>query len=282
MTMNYPNSGPPDELILFLDFDGVLHPEGVGAELEFCHLDNFEQVMREFSQVQIVVSSSWRLGESIEDLRSHFSIDIQDRIVGITQRLPEFDSMRGPRQRECEAWVSEHRPQARWLALDDRAQYFDARCQHLVLIPHVHDGGAGLEGAHVEILRQKIAELLELVVIDPAAMVLARSVLRCSRVLGLDTHTLADLLGVDPNYIEDMQRGVVGLDPSGRPGELANNLIRCVIALHSLVGGNTEMMPAWLKSFNTGLKAVPIELMRQSHGLKKVAEYLESLLQTGN
>ncbi|MBU0589191.1 MAG: hypothetical protein KJ852_16600 [Gammaproteobacteria bacterium] len=280
--MNNPNSGPPYEWILFLDLDGVLHPEGVGAELEFCHLDIFEQVMREFPQVQIVVSSSCRLGESIEDLRSHFSIDIQDRIVGITPRLPEFDSMRGQRQRECEAWVSEHRPQARWLALDDRAQYFDAGCQRLVLILHVHDSGAGLEGAYVETLRQKIAEMLELVVIDPAAMVLARSVTRCSHVLGLDTNTLADVLGLDPNFIEDMQRGVAGLDPSGRHGELANTLIRCVIALHSLVGGNTEMMTAWLNSFNSGVKAVPIELMRQNRGLKKVAEYLESLLQTGS
>lgn len=282
MTMNYPNSGPPYEWILFLDFDGVLHPEGVGSELEFFHLNDFEQVMREFPQVQIVVSSSWRLGESIEDLRSHFSIDIQDRIVGITPRLLEFDSMRGQRQRECEAWVSEHRPQARWLAVDDRAQDFDDGCQNLVLIPHVHDGGAGMEGAYVETLRQKIAEMLELVVIGPAAMVLARSVTRCSHVLGLDTHTLADVLGVDPNFIEDMQRGMAGLDPNGRPGELANTLIRCVIALHSLVGGNTEMMTAWLNSFNSGVKAVPIELMRQCHGLKKVAEYLESLLQTGS
>ena len=281
MTMNNPNSGPPYEWILFLDFDGVLHPEGAGAELEFCHLDNFEQVMREFPQVQIVVSSSWRFSESIEMLLLHFSNDIRERIVGITLRLLEFDSMRGQRQWECEAWVSEHRPQARWLALDDRAQYFDAGCQNLVLIPHVHDGGSGLEGAYVEILRQKIAEMLELVVIDPAAMVLARSVTRCSHVFGLDTHTLADVLGVNPNFIEDMRRGVTGLDPSGRPGEPANTLIRCVIALHNLVGGNAEMMTAWLKTFNSGLKAVPIELMRQSHGLKKVAEYLESLLQTG-
>ncbi|WP_460488601.1 HAD domain-containing protein [Curvibacter fontanus] len=48
-------------LYLFLDFDGILRPEGVGPELEFCHLQSFESLMRQYPQVWLVWSSSWRL-----------------------------------------------------------------------------------------------------------------------------------------------------------------------------------------------------------------------------
>lgn len=36
----------PTNVYLFLDFDGVLHPEGVGPELEFCHLETIEDLIR--------------------------------------------------------------------------------------------------------------------------------------------------------------------------------------------------------------------------------------------
>nr|MDP2191459.1 HAD domain-containing protein [Rhodoferax sp.] len=158
-----------DQLILFLDSDGVLHPDGVGTDLEFCQLDNFEGVMREFPQVRIVVSSTWRLSESVEELRRHFSADIQERIVGVTPRVGNHDSVRGQRQRECEAWIRENSPDVPWLALDDWARYFDEGCENLVLIPHVYDGGAGLEGEYVEGLRMRIGEMLGSMATDPAA-----------------------------------------------------------------------------------------------------------------
>ncbi|WP_205895069.1 HAD domain-containing protein [Metapseudomonas otitidis] len=51
-------------MILFLDFDGVLHPEYDGqatpADVVFCHLPRFEAVMRDHPEVEIVISSTWR------------------------------------------------------------------------------------------------------------------------------------------------------------------------------------------------------------------------------
>lgn len=150
-----------DRLVLFLDFDGVLHPEGVGAELEFCHLGTFEQLMREFPQVLIVVSSTWRLEVSWDRLKQHFSPDIQPRLVGVTPSLSELQGVRGQRQRECEAWLRQHANESpntsvHWLALDDRESYFDEGCENLVLLPHVHAGGTGLEGEYVELLRCRL------------------------------------------------------------------------------------------------------------------------------
>ncbi len=47
-------------MILFLDFDGVLHPEYDGqatpADIVFCHLPRFEGVMRDYPKVEIVIN----------------------------------------------------------------------------------------------------------------------------------------------------------------------------------------------------------------------------------
>ena len=51
-------------MILFLDFDGVLHPEGedhiLNGGADFCFLPRLETLLREFPFVKIVISSSWR------------------------------------------------------------------------------------------------------------------------------------------------------------------------------------------------------------------------------
>ncbi len=49
-------------MILFLDFDGVLHPEYDGqatpADIVFCHLPRFEGVMRDYPKVEIVIRAT--------------------------------------------------------------------------------------------------------------------------------------------------------------------------------------------------------------------------------
>lgn len=148
-------------LYLFLDFDGVLHPEGVGPELEFCHRQGFEELMRQYPRVRIVLSSSWRLHLPFEKLITIFSSDLQDRIVGATPHLQELVAERGHRQRECEQWLATNAPGAPWLAVDDRASYFDAVCPQLVLLPHIHAGGTGLEGQALALLKQRIDQEIE-------------------------------------------------------------------------------------------------------------------------
>ncbi|WP_158592272.1 HAD domain-containing protein [Noviherbaspirillum sedimenti] len=48
-------------MILFLDFDGALHPEfcNQGEEL-LCHREKLEMILHDYSQVEIVISSIWR------------------------------------------------------------------------------------------------------------------------------------------------------------------------------------------------------------------------------
>src|ERR1035437_4587503 len=126
-------------MILFLDFDGVLHPQyedqPVPVDVAFCHLPRFEAVMRNFPAVQIVISSSWREQFSLDKLRSKFSADVSARIIGVTPVFPS-DHPRMVEQRESEivAWlVAQGRIAEPWLALDDAAWQFKHHRDHLVV-----------------------------------------------------------------------------------------------------------------------------------------------------
>lgn len=112
-------------MLLFLDFDGVLHPQYEGQavpdDVAFCHLPRFEAVMRDFPAVNIVISSTWRMQFDLDALKGRFSEDIASRIVGATPQL----ATNGPHmveQREAEimAWLLANDRQGQpWIALDD-------------------------------------------------------------------------------------------------------------------------------------------------------------------
>lgn len=96
-------------MILFLDFDGVLHPEGEDHTLnggtDFCFSPRLEALLREFLHVRTVISSSWHEQLRYETLLKPFSSDIRARILGATPHSG-FGPPPPYRQREGEilAW----------------------------------------------------------------------------------------------------------------------------------------------------------------------------------
>ena len=126
--------------ILFLDFDGVLHPTG-SASVKFSQLPMLEAFLREppAQNIRIVVSSTWRDAYSLNALRRFFSVDIAPRIVGCTTTLEEYDSDY-ERGEEIEAWLAEHASSAEWIALDDHSQGFSPRLRSRVLITESSTG----------------------------------------------------------------------------------------------------------------------------------------------
>lgn len=68
--------------LLFLDFYGVLHPKHCHESKRFCCLEVFEQAVRQAPDIDLVVTSTWRLQNSLEQLRKRFSIDVAARIAG--------------------------------------------------------------------------------------------------------------------------------------------------------------------------------------------------------
>ncbi|NJA90137.1 hypothetical protein HCX48_13030 [Rhodocyclus tenuis] len=126
-------------MILFLDFDGVLHPQYEGqaapADVAFCHLPRFEAVMRDFPDVEIVISSSWREHLPLDALRARFSLDIAARISGTTE-LPVYVTeppLIERREWEIVSWlIAQGRQDEPWIALDDAVWQFKEHRQRVV------------------------------------------------------------------------------------------------------------------------------------------------------
>lgn len=138
-------------MILFLDFDGVLHPRptiGRSGETDlFRSLHLLEDVLRQVAEVDVVISSSWREQHPLDELREYFSEDLRERIVDTTPlpgediELAPPELVEYPRHTQCVAWLARRRPAGiRWLAIDDIAEDFAPRCANLLLV----DGSIGL------------------------------------------------------------------------------------------------------------------------------------------
>jgi hypothetical protein len=165
-------------MIVFLDFDGVLHPEFDTDDPErlkqnsalFCRLPLIEAVLREFPQVEIVISSAWRMyfmdiEDALKHLRAHFSFDIAQRVVGVTPQYKYLNPGDAPdglsrftRPWECEVWVRWHRqPGTRWMAMDDRADLFRPFCENLMTFHWLE----AFKQEHQDLLRQYLVALTQ-------------------------------------------------------------------------------------------------------------------------
>ncbi|MDY0748735.1 HAD domain-containing protein [Paucibacter sp. R3-3] len=137
-------------MVLFLDFDGVLHPYPCPVEQYFCRRQLLEGWLRERPDLDVVISSNWRERRSLDELRGYFSADLQSRVIGVTpvlkrQAWAQFDGelppMRFERETEVKQWLhGSGEPWRRWAALDDQAWMFGPFCKQLVLC----DGAVGL------------------------------------------------------------------------------------------------------------------------------------------
>lgn len=125
-------------MLLFLDFDGVLHQAiPYKKEEQFVRLPLLEATLRQVPEVNVVISSSWRLQKTLAELREVFSQDIAVRIIGSTPAPydvdPTPDLRRHYRQAEIDAWLrAQKRLNEPWVALDDRADWFMPRCLQLI------------------------------------------------------------------------------------------------------------------------------------------------------
>lgn len=109
---------------VFIDFDGVLHP---GNSERFSRKGNLEEVLRKFPSVHVVISSSWRIGYEFSYVKSIFSSDISERIVGSTPVIPGAS-----RETEIVTFCRKHSVE-RWVAIDDNASLFSSDCSWLFL-----------------------------------------------------------------------------------------------------------------------------------------------------
>lgn len=131
--------------ILFLDFDGVLHPRTSGT---FRHAPLIEALLRRHPSLAVVVSSSWKLQMPLSELREWFAKDVQNQIVGVT---PDLAPCAGFRQTEIEQWLRSN-PSKFFLALDDERSLFG----HNVSWVHWTDNTTGLTTQDIETVEKHL------------------------------------------------------------------------------------------------------------------------------
>lgn len=141
-------------MLIFMDFDGVPHPTPCFQDNLLCRLANLESVLREYPDIELVISSSWRNHHTLQTLAAMFSVDIGARIVGVTpptEAMPA-EAQAYVRQYEIEIWITENRPWSKWIALDDQPHLFEKDCPNLL----VTDPSMGFLIADQQRLRDKI------------------------------------------------------------------------------------------------------------------------------
>jgi hypothetical protein len=145
-------------MILFIDFDGVLHHNQAEAGEFFSCRPLLEGVLREFPDVDVVVSSSWRDMHSLAELRAFFSEDLRSRIVDVTSSSLRLAKAPNGAQREmqCTDWNRRKRCGSGWIALDDQAWRFNPASPNLLLT----NGKTGITEADMQELRRRLRACL--------------------------------------------------------------------------------------------------------------------------
>jgi hypothetical protein len=135
-------------LVLYLDFDGVLHPEDVWrrpgygpyvatppGHVVFEHAALLAHCLDPYPELRIVLSTSWvRVFRSVRKVARRLPPELRRRVVGATfhGRMDPVWFRSVPRGMQVWGDVCRRRPEA-WLALDDDDAGWPAVCRaHLV------------------------------------------------------------------------------------------------------------------------------------------------------
>lgn len=116
------------DLVIFLDFDGVLHhffpkADATDEENQFFYylpyLNKFVEQIFPYYDVKIVFATTWKENFSICELKENFTLypNLFEKIIGATPNI--FSKTRGSKWREAAAWMAEQGYNSDYLILDD-------------------------------------------------------------------------------------------------------------------------------------------------------------------
>ncbi|HBO6002487.1 hypothetical protein I5I46_01585 [Pseudomonas aeruginosa] len=142
-------------MILFLDIDGVLHPDPPQPDQRLRSLPRLVEILRDFPQVEVVISSLWRSKLSLDQLRDLFPVDMRERIIDLTPIAERIDGwLPARREGEILEWLeASGRSDEPWLAIDDQGWQFTRHRDRLIEFVFYDGLTDGIEA----LLRQRLA-----------------------------------------------------------------------------------------------------------------------------
>jgi len=132
------------ERLLFLDFDGVLHPNLCREDVHFCRMPLLTALFDSVgNDLRVVISSSWRHHHTYDELLALLPDSVAQRFIGATGTA--FIGKHA-RYQEIQAFLSDYRGWTDWRTLDDSAWEFPEHCPELIRC----DGAIGLTEREIE------------------------------------------------------------------------------------------------------------------------------------
>jgi hypothetical protein len=130
--------------LLFLDFDGVLHPNfSLGGD-HFSRVDILMDVLGSHAaELEVIISSSWRFQYPFDVVLGFLPEELRRLVSGAT---PEVEPGRHQRHREILAFLNWRKGQPEWRALDDDLGGFPKDCPELI----VCDGRVGIDSGSTQ------------------------------------------------------------------------------------------------------------------------------------
>lgn len=121
--------------LLFLDLDGVLRKKDTPfRKLDRECLQRFEETMRSFPEVKIVITSIWRVAMTLAEFKEFFSPDIAARIIGVTPMSHYLEDHN--RYKEVLSYLKEIKNGSqKWIALEGDPDHYPSLSNVLLVDP---------------------------------------------------------------------------------------------------------------------------------------------------
>jgi len=136
------------QAVVFLDFDGVLHPRNAASSVEmFRGLLFLDEALGDSEDVGIVITSTWRhYPQDLAEAIGRFPARLSRQILGSTP----VQGGKVAREDEISGWLnSASIAPAKALILDDEPELFKLLFDQLLVV----DGAVGLTGKDVSAIR---------------------------------------------------------------------------------------------------------------------------------
>ena len=139
-----------DELLLYMDYDGVAHHENVwwhprrgpyikaGPEFTlFQHAELLVDVLEPYPEVLVVLSTSWVRQYSYSKAAKRLTPALRARVIGATFHSAMHEEGFVATPRGLQVWADVLRRQPRdWLAIDDDCLHWPAWCREKLVRTH--------------------------------------------------------------------------------------------------------------------------------------------------
>ncbi|MDM0108658.1 HAD domain-containing protein [Variovorax sp. J22R24] len=142
--------GGRGELVLYLDYDGVMHHEDVwwhprrgpyikapGCYTLFQHTQVLVDALEPYPNMKIVLSTSWVRHYTFSKAAKRLPPPLQQRVIGATFHTEMHEGNFVATPRGLQVWADVLRRQPRdWLAIDDDCLHWPAWCREKLVWTH--------------------------------------------------------------------------------------------------------------------------------------------------